>query len=365
MPSPALPSRIQDLPATWARFCLDIERFLLRDLALPLQHRHLLLACSAGSDSTALLLILHCLAPRLGCTISVAHLDHGLRSESSQEVRCIADLCCRLGVPISTASSNVARYARSTGIGVEEAGRTLRYRFLFGVRRRLNADLLLTAHHADDLAEDVLMRLIRGTGWPGLAGMPSWDPTRRLLRPLLHTSKQDLRRFLVAINVAWSEDASNSDTRQTRNRVRWNLMPLLIRENPRFLRNITRLHRQGEMDADLFATMTTPLLREAQAEKKRETEHGPAQAGLLLQSSLLHTLHPGLRLRLYKAVIDDLGPGQTLHDSLLRLDQAWQRGSNTATIQFPGSKIARITPTGIHFTRSSHTPAQETSEPCD
>ncbi|TVR01549.1 MAG: tRNA lysidine(34) synthetase TilS [Desulfovibrionales bacterium] len=365
MPSPALPSCIQDLPPIWARFCLDIERLLLHDLALPLVHRHLLLACSSGSDSTALLLILHCLAPRMGFTISVAHLDHGLRPESGREAHCITDLCRRLGVQISTGSSNVARYARLTRSGLEEAGRTLRYRFLFGMRRRLNADLLLTAHHADDLAEDMMLRLIRGTGWPGLAGMPRWDPSRRLLRPLLHTPKQDLRRFLKAINVTWSEDASNTDTRQTRNRVRWDLMPLLIQENPRFLRNIVRLHRQAEMDAGLFASMVTPLVQGAQSENTRPTERESEQTGLLLQSSLLRKLHPGLRLRLYKAVIDDLGPGQTLHDSLLRLEQAWQSGRNSATIQFPGSKTAWITPTGIRFTRSSRTPAKETPAPCD
>lgn len=350
---PALPSRIQDLPAPWARFCLGIERFLLHDLALPLRHRRLVLACSAGSDSTALLVILHCLAPRLGLTINVAHLDHGLRPESAQETGHIAELCRRLGVRITVGRSNVGRYARVTGTGLEEAGRILRYRFLFGVQRRIRADLLLTAHHADDLAEDVLMRLIRGTGWPGLAGMPCWDPVRQLLRPLLHTPKQELRHFLSDIGVSWSEDASNADPNHTRNRIRTDLIPLVLRENPRFHEAVIRLHRQAELDGDFFATLITPLVRQA------------AQRGRFLESSLLRSLHPGLRLRLYKAIIDDLGPGQALHDSLSRLDQAWRNGANNATIQFPGSKSALASTTGICFT-ASHPPSAhtETSASC-
>ena len=354
MPSSAPPTTIQDLPPIWARFCLNIERFLLHDLALPLRHRHLLLACSAGSDSTALLLILRCLAPRLGLTINVAHLDHGLRPESAQEANQIAELCRRLGVRITVGRSNVARYARIAGTGLEEAGRTLRYRFLFGVRRQLNADMLLTAHHADDLAEDVLMRLIRGTGWPGLAGMPCWDPVRRLLRPLLHTSKQDLQNFLSDIGVSWSEDVSNSDPSHTRNRIRKEMMPLLIRENPQFLTAVTRLHRQGELDNDLFTSLTKPLVHQAE------------QSGRFLESSLLRTLHPGLRLRLYKAVIDTLGPGQALHDSLARLDRAWRSGAKNATIQFPGDKTALTTPSGIRFSSSSpFSSPMEASTSCD
>lgn len=353
MPPSAPPTTIQDLPPTWARFCLGIERFLLRDLALPLRHRRLLLACSAGSDSTALLLILHCLAPRLEFTIKVAHLDHGLRPESAEEADHIAELCRRLGVRITIGKSNVARYARIAGTGLEEAGRTLRYRFLFGVRQKIGADMLLTAHHADDLAEDVLMRLIRGTGWPGLAGMPCWDRTRLLLRPLLHVPKQTLRGFLNDIGMSWSEDTSNTDRNHARNRIRQDVMPLMIRENPRFLETITRLHRQGELDGDLFASLITPLAR--QAEKKDR----------FLESPLLCTLHPGLRLRLYKAVIDDLGPGQALHDSLLRLDQAWISRRKEAILQFPGGKSAMIDSAGIRFVAARTFTTREASTSCD
>lgn len=346
-----LPSRIQDLPPYWARFCLGIERFLLHELALPLRNRHLLLACSAGSDSTALLLILHCLAPRWGLTITVAHLDHGLRPESAKEAGRVAELCRRLNIRLATGRSNVARYAQAIGTGLEQAGRILRYRFLCGMQRRINADLLLTAHHADDLAEDVLMRMIRGTGWPGLAGMPCWDPQRTIVRPLLHTPKANLQQFLSEIRVTWAEDPSNSDLNHTRNRIRSTVMPLLSAENPRFLEVIVRLHQQGCLDADLFASILAIPVQQAK------------QSGNFLEARLLDSIHPAVRLRLYKAMLNELGPGQALHDSLLCLDQAWRRGQTEATVQFPGGKTARVSRSGIRF---SHPPsAMETTAPCD
>lgn len=351
MDSNALPTRIQDLPPAWAKFCLGFERFLLRDLALPLRDQSLLLACSAGSDSTALLLILRCLAPRLGVRVNVAHLDHRLRPESALEADHLGRLCQNLGVRFIAGASNVARYAQATGTGLEEAGRILRYRFLFGVRKRIGAGLLLTAHHADDLAEDVLMRLVRGTGWPALSGMSCWDPVRLLLRPLLHTPKQRLRNFLHDVDIEWMEDAGNADQDHFRNRIRSQVLPLLVRENPKFLSGIIRLHKQGEQDTALFHDLISPLVRQD-------------EPGDFLESSRLATLHPGLRLRLYKTVIDALGPGQVLHDALLRLDLAWRDGAIGARIQFPGGKHALVVTQGIQFHHPSSTPSKEIP-PCD
>ncbi|GAB6058173.1 tRNA lysidine(34) synthetase TilS [Desulfonatronum parangueonense] len=310
---------------------------MLHRLCLALQGRHVVLACSAGSDSLALLLIMHCLAPRLELTITVAHLDHGLRPESGRESQEVARLCHRLNRPVVTGCCDVGRYARKIGVGLEEGGRILRYRFLSGVRRRSKADLLFTAHHADDLVEDVLMRLIRGTGWPALSGMPALDPHRRLVRPLLHTPKNDLREFLRAIDVCWWEDAGNADLAFTRNRIRNTIIPLLTQENPRLPESIIRLHDQGAEDASFFASVITPLL-----EQTRLQNH-------FLHGSLLTTLHTALRLRLYKAVLDDLGTGQILHDTLRRLDRAWQQGRAGATFQFPGGKTAVVGSNGVQF----------------
>jgi tRNA(Ile)-lysidine synthase len=332
-----LPDAIQRLPAPWARFCLGIEQTLLAKCPRPVRHRHLLLACSAGSDSLALLLIMHCLAPRLDARISVAHLDHGLRPESGREGRELAELCAGLGRPMFLGRSKVRTYALARRQGLEEAGRILRYRFLHGLRRKIGAHLLLTAHHANDLAEDVVMRLTRGTGWPGLAGMAAWDRDRALVRPLLHTPKSMLRAFLSDLGLVWHEDTSNADPAFTRNRMRTAIIPALLQENPRFLEAVSRLHELGEDDAHYFEALLAPLRSRA------------ISNNFCLDSSQLQGLHRALRLRLYKTVLDELGPGQALHGALRRLDRAWERGRIGAVIQFPGAKTGQVTQNGLAF----------------
>lgn len=345
---PPLPTRLQDLPPAWARFCLRVERFILRNIG-DIQGRHVLLACSAGSDSLALLLVMQALASRLNIKLSAAHLDHGLRCESRDEAKALADLCEARRIPLIAGRSDVGLFARKTGLGIEEAGRKLRYRFLLGMREKINADLVMTAHHADDLAEDVLMRLLRGAGWPGLAGMPAWDHKRQLARPLLYTPKPVLRSFVRALKLRWHEDPSNEDQRFLRNRIRHAIMPRVKREFPGMLRAVAQTHALAALDQDYFSILLASLVE-------------AGKCGLLEQGKL-EDMHPALRLRLFKAVLDDIGPGQVRHDALLRLEQAWRENRRGALIQFPGGKTATITMRGIRFAVSSQ--ARQGEKQCD
>ncbi len=342
-PLSSLPVHLQDLPPVWARFCLRIERFLL-DTVPGIHDQRILLACSAGSDSLALLLTMRFLARRLDADLTVVHLDHGLRPESTQEASFLKQFCTSTKIPILTGATDVPLYARKTGQGIEEAARSLRYGFLFGMRKKLNANLVMTAHHADDLAEDIIMRLVRGTGWPGLAGMPAWDRRRCLARPLLYTPKQTLRDFLQALGVSWREDATNAVFDRLRNRIRGMVLPHLHREQPHLYRNVTRMHALGILDQDYFSTLLSPLVHQARLN------------GHCLQRQDLDGLHPALRLRLFKAVLDDLGPNQIRNDALFRLEQAWKSNRIGACIQFPGAKQARIKKTGICFTQKATCP---------
>lgn len=343
------PSRLQDLPPLWARFCLRIERDLLRNIT-DIRANHLVLACSAGSDSLALLLAMRLIAPRLGARLTVAHLDHGLRRESAGEAVFLEQCCGSMMIPMIAGVTDVALYARRTGQGLEEAGRTLRYRFLSCLRAKLGASLIMTAHHADDLAEDVIMRLVRGVGWPGLAGMPAWDEGRRLARPLLYVPKRTLRDFLHALGVTWREDVTNAMPDRLRNRIRGMVLPHLHREQPRLSRNLTQLHALGTLDQDYFTALLSPLIRQA------------GQNGHFLARHDLAGLHPALRLRLFKSVLDGLGPGEARCDSLFRLERAWRKKRTGARIQFPGNKVATIRPNGVQFAASS--PQQRGESPC-
>ncbi len=337
MPQPVLPTRphLQNLPPGQAHFCLGVERFLLRETDFAPHGKTILTAFSGGLDSTALLLLLCALENRLNITIHAAHLDHGLRPESADEARRAKTFCAALAVPFHTARIDAAALAKAEGQGLEAASRRARYAFLEEVRRQTNAHAMATAHQLNDLAEDALMRLLRGAGWPNLGGMPAHDPGRRLIRPLLLTPRAELETFAQACGASWIEDASNTDPAFLRNRVRRAVLPLFLEENPNFLQTVARLWKQARLDDAFFRDLLDDL----------------APSAPLLPRDLLLQTSPSLRLRLYKRELDRLGPGESLTATLFELDDA-VASKRRALFQFPGFKQAETSSKGVLFSLS-------------
>jgi len=333
-----LPCRLQDLPPEWAHFCLDVERFLTRELAWQAEGRRVVVCLSGGVDSSALLLVLHYLRPRLRCDLEAVHLDHCLRPESEDDARAAAALCEALGIRLTSGRRDVAQLARERGVGLEEAGRLARLEMLAGL---VGAGCWAAqGHQLDDLAEDQLMRQLRGAGWPALGGMRGVAPGERIVRPLLLTAKARLRRFLEALGLSWREDPSNADRRFLRNRVRHEILPLLLRENPAYLDTAAALWRQARLDAGFWEQqLHTPLDKAASSEAGR----------LLLDADVLLQCAPAMRLRLFKECLEGLGPGQPLTEGLLRLERAFLERRHGAVLQFPGGKEARVTAQGVAF----------------
>ncbi|MEZ7195670.1 tRNA lysidine(34) synthetase TilS [Pseudodesulfovibrio karagichevae] len=325
-----IPQTLQDLLPKWAHFCLYAGRFVEEELGIDLEGRRVLVGLSGGVDSTALLLVLHYLSKRVGFTVGAVHLDHQLRPESALDADFARALCGALGIDCAVESRDVARLAEERGVGLEEAGREARYRLYAEVRESGGYDYVALGHQLDDLSEDVLMRLIRGTGWPGLSGMAGFDPARALIRPLLLIPKSTLKAFVTHVGVGWREDASNADSSMTRNRVRNEILPLIEKENPAFWQSVARLWRIGRVEQDFW----------------EQLESGACE---ILDNSRLESLHKAERLHLYKACLDRLGPGQALADTLFKLDEAWRDKRNTAVFQFPGDKTATITASGVVF----------------
>jgi tRNA(Ile)-lysidine synthase len=381
-----LPERIQDLAPKWAHFCLDVEKFARDGLGVDLGGKTLLAAVSGGLDSVCLLVVAKLLARKNRGRVFAGHLDHGLRPESAADARFVQELCAHLDVPCRAGHADVAGQAAASGLGIEEAGRIARAKFLESLRSELNADLILLGHHLGDLAEDVLLRLCRGTGWPGLAGMAGYDPDRRILRPFLHTPKAELAAFAQAVGLPFCEDASNQDRSFARNRLRAEVLPRLKDQAPGLLESVARLSRlaaldRAHFDAALseagFGAADFPPHREGRPAliPKSERPDSPTAAdsqppgGIDFQAQppalppdrvrvhlpreRLALLHPALRLRLYHRVLDALGPGQVLADSLLLLDQAFAEKRTGCLIQFPGGKAAKITAAGIDFSREN------------
>ena len=336
MPAP-FPPTLQTLPPAQARFCLKVLRFVERELKLDLTGQRVLVGFSGGADSTALLLALHCLAPKLRLTLTAAHLDHGLRASSADEAQWCHVFCRKLGIPCITASCDVPHLQQQEKLGIEEAARKARYDFYATVLEQSQSSWLALGHHANDLAEDVLMRLIRGTGWPALGGMSAVDEQRKLLRPLLLTPRAEVEEFLTALSIDWLTDESNADPAFLRNRVRKSLLPLFLQENPAFLETIAGLWRLGQIDAGFFSTQLPDL--------------SSALPSFILPAAQLLPLHKALRLRLYKKILAALGPGQAQLSSLLALDTAWLNNPERTEHWFPGEKVAVVCRKDISWER--------------
>jgi tRNA(Ile)-lysidine synthase len=228
-----------------------VRRFLRRhDLIRP--DSRVMAAVSGGSDSTALVHILHEL-DRAGelRLAGVLHFNHQLRASAGRDARFVAKLAASLGIPAVVDGEDVAARARRERRSVEVAARAARYGFFERARIAAGADLVALGHTRDDQAETVLLRLVRGAGPRGMAGM--YPRIGRYVRPLLDCRRTDLRAWLAARGLAFVEDETNADVTIARNRVRVELLPLLAaRFNPSI---VEVLADQAELARDVWAWM--------------------------------------------------------------------------------------------------------------
>ncbi len=196
-------------------------------------HKNVIVGVSAGPDSMALLHILCALTDELGISIIAVYLNHGLRpKEAANEEHLVRLEAERLGIQAHIGSIAVREYAGKHGLSLEHAARQLRYGYLDETAQRENADKIAVGHTADDQAEELLLRLIRGSGRTGLSGMRIIRQGK-IVRPLLNTPKKRVIQYLQDRKIPYLVDSSNQDRRYLRNRVRLDLLPFLEKDfNP-------------------------------------------------------------------------------------------------------------------------------------
>jgi tRNA(Ile)-lysidine synthase len=194
-----------------------------------------LVALSGGADSVALLCLLHGSREELGCRVSAAHVHHHVRGAAADgDAAFCTELCRQLGIPLVVEHLEPVR---PRGSSPEAWWRQERYRVLEGARRAARCAALATAHTQDDQAETVLLKLLRGAGPRGVAGVRRRHGA--VVRPLLDFGREELRDWLSAQGVRWREDASNADPKQPRAWIRSRVLPLLAGAYPRGVAHLT------------------------------------------------------------------------------------------------------------------------------
>lgn len=214
-------------------------------------------AVSGGADSVALLRALHALP----VPVVVAHVNHQLRgADSDADEAFVRALCDSLNVPCWVKRVDVS--ALAAGANLEATAREVRYAFFAEVCAEAGAKWIATAHTADDQAETVLHRLIRGTGLQGLRGIAA--ERGEIVRPLLACSRADVLAHLAEIGQAYRDDASNADTRFTRNRIRHELLPLLRTFNPDVVSALARVAEHASEAHEIVTHAAKELLAKAE-----------------------------------------------------------------------------------------------------
>jgi tRNA(Ile)-lysidine synthase len=193
-------------------------------------------AVSGGADSVALLRLLSELRKEIGVVLSVVHFNHKLRGDASEEdERFVAQLAQEHKLELHCESGQVTAHAEEKHLSLETAAREMRYQYFRGLLREGRLNRIATGHTLDDQAETVLLKIVRGAGSRGLAGVypqfavPGSQFSASIIRPLLGIRRRDLETYLLALGQSWREDQSNRDLRHMRNRVRHGILPRLER----------------------------------------------------------------------------------------------------------------------------------------
>jgi tRNA(Ile)-lysidine synthase len=298
-------------------------------------------AVSGGADSVALLRIMLELRPELGLVLAVVHFNHQLRGEESDaDEQFVTQLAHQHKLALFAGTGDVAAHARSHHLSTEAAARQLRYEYFRQLFDENKLNRIATGHTLDDQAETVLLRIVRGAGTRGLAGIYprlSFDASAfSIIRPLLKTRRKFLEDYLKEISQDWREDSSNRDLRHARNRVRHGIVPRLERTlNPAVRETLAETADIARAEEEYWRVEVARALPDVW-----HTER------LTLKPAELATLPLALRRRVVRAAAESLGLNLEFRhvEEILELDQ---RGPRSAML--PEGWLLSVINLGLQF----------------
>lgn len=285
-----------------------------------------LAAVSGGADSMALAGGLYALQKQAYCSVFVVHVEHGLRGqEAMRDAALVETFCQERKLPFICRHVDVLKHSKKNGLSVENAARSLRYQALQEEADFFGAQYILTAHHSDDQAETVLLKLLRGAGAAGLSGMELQHG--RIIRPFLQLSREELIQYCQESNLAYCHDSSNDDVYYTRNKIRLQLLPYLQANfNPSVKKALLQTAAVLQEDEQFF---------EALVEQEWGKRITAAAEGLTADTQKWEALAPSVRRRLLRRVYFAAGGTELSYRHTEALDKLCLHKRSGAVLKLP------------------------------
>ncbi|MSU76245.1 tRNA lysidine(34) synthetase TilS [Patescibacteria group bacterium] len=253
----------------------------VRETLRPFKGSKLVVAVSGGLDSAALLDVLLQVREELELTLIVAHADHGLRRASVKDAEFVRNLAAAHSLPYTEAQLNVKKASN-----VEERAREARYKWLEQVRKKRQADFIVTAHQADDQVETLFLHLARGSGLQGLSGMQLLNG--KILRPLLDIPRKTLTRYVRKQKLKYRRDATNRDVKFARNRVRRQVITSLQKINPQLVETVSQSMRVFSDQYGVIQLLAARELAQVSGRVTGTTRHLDRKKLLTLDRAVRH-----------------------------------------------------------------------------
>ncbi len=317
----------------------------------------IVVALSGGPDSVFLLHLLNLIKDKWSLKIVSAHFDHLLRGkESENDAKYSNDVSKALKLEFYSGKGDVKGYAQNNKISLQEAARHLRYRFLRQIQRKTNSKYIATAHTADDQAEEILIRIIRGAGISGISGIK--PKNNNIIRPVLCFAKEEILTFLKENNISFRVDSSNLKTKYLRNKIRLKLMPYLKKNfNPNIVRTLNTTADNLYHEYKFISRYIKSILKDILLEIKKQEKIVVSTSDLLKE--------PGnIRTGLYKAALKKAGlySGNISSRHLLSIDNLLFAQKKSSFICLPLNVIVRKDYNNLIFERSKPVNENNASE---